>query len=161
MEKREKNGQEPRIIRNRDIPLLSRVLFTMQDVRILEERSDWLSDRMFSITQNLSGMPSAKGGTHGGFDAAIAAIDGLNEEHREQVLSYVRELKTAEKILNSIPSRTMRTFVTMLYVENMSAVAVQRELNMTRRGFENARDAVEQAQDMASVVWRERYYVKK
>lgn len=96
-----------------------------------------------------------------GFDAAFAAIDGINEEHREQIAAYTRELKAAEKIINSIPSRTMRTFVTMLYIENIPAVTVQRELNMTRRGFENARNAVEQAQDMASVVWRERYYVEK
>lgn len=152
--------QEPRIIKNRDIPLLSRVLCVMQDVCSLEKRCEWQRDRMFSITQNLSGMPGGKG-MPTGFDAAFAAIDGINEEHREQIAAYTRELKAAEKIINSIPSRTMRTFVTMLYIENIPAVTVQRELNMTRRGFENARNAVEQAQDMASVVWRERYYVEK
>lgn len=96
-----------------------------------------------------------------GFDAAFAAIDGINEEHCEQIAAYTRELKAAEKIINSIPSRTMRTFVTMLYVDQIPAATVQRELNMTRRGFENARNAIEQARDMESVVWRERYYVEK
>lgn len=156
----EQAAQKPRIIKNRDIPLLARVLYVMQDVCSLEKRCEWQRDRLFSITQNLTGMPSGKG-VPTGFDAAFAAIDGINEEHREQIAAYTRELKAAEKIINSIPSRTMRTFVTMLYVENMPAATVQRELNMTRRGFENARNAVEQAQDMASVVWRERYYVEK
>ena len=156
----EQAAQKPRIIKNRDIPLLARVLYVMQDVCSLEKRCEWQRDRLFSITQNLTGMPSGKG-VPTGFDAAFAAIDGINEEHREQIAAYTRELKAAEMIINSIPSRTMRTFVTMLYVENMPAATVQRELNMTRRGFENARNAVEQAQDMASVVWRERYYVEK
>lgn len=156
----EQAAQKPRIIKNRDIPLLARVLYVMQDVCSLEKRCEWQRERLFSITQNITGMPGGKG-VPSGFDTAFAAIDGINEEHREQIAAYTRELKEAEKIINSIPSRTMRTFVTMLYVENISAATVQRELNMTRRGFENARNAVEQAQDMASVVWRERYYVEK
>lgn len=156
----EQAAQKPRIIKNRDIPLLARVLYVMQDVCSLEKRREWQRERLFSITQNLTGMPNGKG-MPSGFDAAFAAIDGINEEHQEQIAAYTRELKAAEKIINSIPSRTMRTFVIMLYVENMPAATVQRELNMTRRGFENARNAIEQAQDMASVVWRERYYVEK
>lgn len=156
----EQAAQKPRIIKNRDIPLLARVLYVMQDVCSLEKRCEWQRDRMFSITQNLSGMPGGKG-MPTGFDAAFAAIDGINEEHCEQIAAYTRELKAAEKIINSIPSRTMRTFVTMLYVDQIPAATVQRELNMTRRGFENARNAIEQARDMESVVWRERYYVEK
>lgn len=156
----EQATQKPKIIKNRDIPLLARVLYIMQDVCSLERRCEWQCERLFHITQNLSGMPGGKG-MPTGFDTAFAAIDGINEEHREQIAAYMRELKAAEKIINSIPSRTMRTLVTMLYVENIPAATVQRELNMTRRGFENARNAIEQAENMASVVWRERYYVEK
>jgi hypothetical protein len=156
----EQAAQKPRIVKNRDITLLARVLYVMQDVYSLEKRCEWQRDRLFSITQHITGVPGGKG-VPSGFDTAFAAIDGINEEHREQIAAYTRELKSAEKIINSIPSRTMRSFVTMLYVDNMPAATVQRELNMTRRGFENARNAIEQAEDMASVVWRERFYVEK
>ena len=150
-------GHGSRMVKNRDIPLLSRVLYTMQDVRSLESRLEWQRDRMFSITQNLSGMPGRKGGKPHGFDAALAAIDELNEQQCERLRGYIRELKTAERIINGMPSRMMRTFVVMLYVENLPAAVVQRELNMTRRGFENARNAVEQAEDMERVKWSERF----
>ncbi len=152
--------QEPRIIRNKDIPLLARVLYIMQDVCSLEKRREWQKERMFNCTQRFNGMPNGKGVPRG-IDAALAAIDELNEEHKEQVLSYVRELKAAEKIINSISSRTMRTFVTMLYVDNLPPEQVRKELNLTEWGFRMARDSIEQAKDMESVVWREKYIIKK
>lgn len=156
----EQAAQKPRIIKNRDIPLLARVLYVMQDVCSLEKRCEWQRDRMFSITQNLSGMPRGKG-MPTSFDAAFAAIDGINEEHREQIAAYTRELKAAEKIINSIPSRTMRTFVVMMYVDGLPPEKVREELNLTEWGFRRARDSVEQAPDMQSVVWREKYIVEE
>lgn len=152
--------KEVRIIKNKDIPLLSRVLYVMQDIRSLENRCEWQSTRLFNVTQQITGMPRGGGG-NSGFDAVFAEMDELNEEHRERLKAYVRELKAAEKIINSIPSRTMRTFVVMMYVENQPDAVVQRELNMSRRGFENARNAVEIAESMASVAWRERYMIQK
>lgn len=157
---KEKTFQEPRIIKNRDIPLLARVLCVMQDICSLENRREWQRSRLFSITQRISDMPRS-GSLPSGFDAIYAAMDEINEEHREQIAAYMHELKAAEKIINGITSRTMRTFVTMLYVDNIPAATVQRELNMTRRGFENARNAIEQAHDMESVVWHERYYAEE
>lgn len=53
--------QEPRVIKNRDILLLSRVLCVMQDVCSLERRCEWQRDRMFNITQHITGMPGGKG----------------------------------------------------------------------------------------------------
>lgn len=151
---------EPRVIKNRDIPLLARVLCVMQDVCSLEKRCEWQRDRMFSITQHITGMPGGKG-MPSGFDAVFAAIDGINEEHREQISTYIHELKTAEKIINSIPSRTMRTFVVMMYVDNLPPEKVREELNLTEWGFRRARDSIEQAPDMASVVWREKYIIEE
>ena len=55
----------------------------------------------------------------------------------------------------------MRTFVVMLYVDDLPATVVRRELNMTEYGFARAREAIEQARDMESVVWRERYILEK
>lgn len=71
--------QEPRIIKNRDIPLLSRVLCVMQDVCSLEKRCEWQRDRLFSITQHIHGKPGRERCAIG-FDAAFAAIDGINED---------------------------------------------------------------------------------
>ena len=152
-------GYAPRAVRNRDIPLLTRVLGIMQDVCSLEKRIEWQNERMYSITAHLTGMPGGKG-TASGFDAVFAAVDGLQDEHREKVRTYVRELKRAEKIINSIESASMRTFVTMLYVDDLPAEFIRKELNMTRYGFERARAAVEEAESMRQVVWRERFIVE-
>jgi hypothetical protein len=159
MKDQRKGAQEPRVIRNRDVILLSRVLYIMQDVCSLEKRMIWQYERMFGTTARITGMPGGKG-KPSGFDAAFAAISGLNEDHKAQVQAYVRELKAAERIINSIPSRTMRTFVVMLYVDDLPPVTVRRELNMTEYGFNRARNAIERAKDMQSVVWRERYIME-
>lgn len=70
---------------------------------------------------------------------------------------YVCALKNAEQIINRIRWPGMRTFVVMLYVENLSPETVRRELNMTRYGMERARRAIEQAEDMQHATWDERF----
>jgi hypothetical protein len=158
-----RNEQEERqvtIIRNRDIPLLGRVVSVMQDIRVLEERASFERGRTQNITQHLSGMPRG-GGVSAGFEAAFAAIAGLEEEHRERVMDYARELREAERILNAIPNRNMRTFVMMMYVENLPPAKVILELNMTEWAFRLARTAVEQAKDMESVQWKEKYELQE
>ena len=152
-------AQKPRIIKNRDILLLSRVLYTMQEVNSLEKRRAWQKERIFSMTQNLSGMPSGKGLSKG-FDTAYAAIDGLAEEQRERLLAYTQELEAAEKIINGIQSRTLRTFVLLMYVDGLPPEKVREELHMTEWGFRKARDSVEKAPDMQSVAWQERYVLE-
>lgn len=147
---------EPRIIKNRDIPMLARVLCVMQDICSLEKRREWQRERMYNISQRMTGMPGGKG-MPSGLDSMLAAIDGIDEEHRERIASYTRELKAAERIINGIPSRTMRTFVVMMYVDGLPPEKVRKELNMTEWGFRRARDCIEQAVDMQSVVWREKY----
>lgn len=153
-------AQEPRTIKNRDIPLLSRVYGVMQDVCRLENRIAWQKDRAYNVTRRMTGMPSAHGGASG-IDATMAALDGLTEEYGEKVRQYMRELRAAERILNGIGSDDMRTFVVMLYVDDLPQATVRRELNMTEYGFARARRAVEQADSMADVIWRERYIMEK
>ena len=86
MKDQRKGAQEPRVIRNRDVILLSRVLYIMQDVCSLEKRMIWQYERMFGTTARITGMPGGKG-KPSGFDAAFAAISGLNEDHKAQVQS--------------------------------------------------------------------------
>ena len=70
---------------------------------------------------------------------------------------YLHELHAAERILNGIESRAMRAFVAMRYCMNMSDAEIRRDLNMSEYGIARAKKAVEEAENMASVVWRERY----
>lgn len=155
-----RDGQGTRIIRNRDILLMSRVFQIMQEVCRLEERIAWQKERAYNVTQRITGMPGGHGGA-GGLDAALAALDELTEQYSEQVQGYMRELRAAEEILNGIQSPSMRTFVTLLYVDNMPQAAVRRELNMTEYAFTRAREAVEQAESMADVEWREAYALRE
>ena len=101
-------------------------------------------------------MPSGKGPAKG-FDSVYAAMDSLNEDQREKLLAYTKELERAEKIINGIQSQTMRTFVLLMYVDGLSPDKVREELNMTEWGFRKARDCIEKAPDMGSVIWQERY----
>ena len=149
-----------RVVKNKDIPLLARVLGIMQDVVSIENRIEWQRERMYSITSHMNGMPGGKGAPTG-LDAALAVIDGLEVTYQEKVRSYMRELRNAEKILNAIPSESMRTFVTMMYVDDLPQEFVKKELNLSRRSFERARAAIENAESMAQVVWRERFIVEK
>ena len=145
-------------VNNADIPLLADVLCIMQDIYQIEKRREWQQDRMFNITRHLTGAPHGGGSTKG-FDDAIALLSELDEEHEQRCKDYVRQLKEAQRILNNIESRSMRTFVMMKYVMNSPDVEIKKELNMTRRGFERARSCIESAPCMAAVKWRERYII--
>lgn len=151
---------KPTVVRNGDIPLLAEILYTMQEVKLLEEQRDWQHDRLTHITQHLTGMPGGGGQVHG-YEDAFAKLSELDEEHESMCLSYSQELKEAQKILNGIKSRSMRVFVLMKYVFDVPDTEIRDELNMTRRGFDKARRAVEEAPDMAHVKWQEKYIVRK
>ena len=147
---------KPVVIRNRDIPLLADVFYIMQEICQIERRRDWQRDRMLNITQHLSGMPGG-GGVPKGLDEAFSLLSELDEEHEQRCKDYVRQLKAAQKILNSIECQSMRTFVVMKYVMNVPDSQIRQELNMTRTGFNRARRCIESAERMTAVVWRERY----
>lgn len=150
------NSTGPVVVHNRDIPLLADVLCIMQEVNALEQRRDWQRDRMESITQHLSGMPGG-GGLPKGLDDAFAMLSEIDEEHEQRCKDYVRQLRKAQKILNSIESRSMRVFVTMKYVLGMTDVDIRQELNISKWGFNRARRSIEDADCMANVKWQERY----
>lgn len=150
----------PRVIHNRDIPVLQEVLPCMQAVCQTEKLRDWQRDRMVHITQSLSGMPGGGGGPKG-LDAAFAALDELSREQEDACKAYVRQLRKAQGILNGIESGSMRSFVLMKYVMNLPDGKIRDGLNLTRRGFERARKAVQDAPSMEAVKWQERYIFEK
>ena len=151
---------QPVTIRNRDIPLLADVLSIMQDVRMTEEQREWQRDRLTNITPHLTGMPGG-GGIPKGMEEAFAVLSELEEDHVKKCVEYGRKLKRAQDILNGIENHAMRTFVMMKYVFESPDTEIRKELNMTRRGFDRARKCVEDAPDMASVRWQDKYIVAK
>ena len=151
-----KSQREPSVVRNRDIIPLSRVLYTMQDVSATEQKRMWAQDRLWNITQKITGMPGGHGEPKG-LDASFAAIGEIEEKYESECAEYTKELKEAEAILNAIPSRTMRTFVTMRYLLDMSRKEIMARLNLKRWRYEEMCETIEQAEDMAHVDWKERY----
>lgn len=144
-------------VNNADIPLLADVLCIMQDVCQIEQRREWQQERMHNITQHLTGTVHG-GGAKKGLDEAIALLSELDEEHEKLCIDYIRLLKEAQRILDGIESRSMRTFVMMKYVMHLPDKEIRKELNMTRWRFNMARNSVETAWCMADVKWKE-YYV--
>ena len=137
---------------NKDIPVLEAVISTMQEIRRLEERKQWVGDRLINVTQHLSW--TAGGGGKHDFGDGYADLQEVEAEIDAKLSEYRRTLAKGEAILNGIANPDMRTFVAMLYVEKFGKARVMKELNMTRRAFENARKAIENARDMAHAEWR-------
>lgn len=157
-------GQErktaPAAVRNRDIPKLTAVLYTMQDVQTTERRRMWMQDRLFSVTQRITGMP----GGHGeptGYEANFAAICEMEERYDAELTGYMEQLKEAERVLNGIENQKARTFVEMKYLMGFGRKAILNELNLKRWQYERMSEAVEQAGSMGDVVWEERYLVSE
>ncbi len=147
------------VVCNRDIPILQEVLPVMQLVDKTEELRGWQRGRAEKITANLTGLP--RGGDALGLDGVVAALDELDRKQAGECREYACRLRAAQRILNGIESLTMRAFVMMKYVMGLRDGEIRQQLNMTRRGFERARRSVEDAPDMASVKWRERYIVSE
>lgn len=160
MSRAENTDNRQTAVRNRDIPILCDIIPTMQLVCQTEKRVDWQHDRMLSISQHVSGMPGG-GGLPKGLEDAFAKLEEVGEEHENQLRQYLKELRRAERIINGIESRSMRSFVVMKYVMDAPDTEIRHELNMTEWGFNRARKAVEEARDMASVVWREKYILSE
>ena len=157
-EKKVTKGPKP--IRNKDILTLSHVLYAMQDVSITEQKRLWLQDRLWNMTQKLTGMPGGRGESNG-LDAPFAAIGEMEERYRAELPECLRELQEAEDILNAIPIREMRTFVTMKYVLDMTRKEIMSKLNMRRWQYDRLCESIEQSQDMAHVAWPERYILRQ
>lgn len=160
MPKRMENGKEIEV-NNADIIALQRVFYVMQDVCTTEERRQWEEDRLFAITQRLTRMGGGSGGVPGGIDAGLSAIEEAETKHMAKLMEYSRELERAEEILCSISNPNMRTFVILLYVHQLPGEEVRKRLNMTDYGYKRARKKIEQAQDMASAEWNDKYVLAK
>jgi hypothetical protein len=150
--------EKGRTIRNQDIITLSNVLYAMQDVSMTEQKRMWLQERLFSMSQRITGMPG--GGPKSGMEDKFAIIDELEEKYTKENEAFLRELHRAEEILNNIRNRKMRTFVMKLYVFGAGNVEMQKDFSMSRRKFDQIRKSIEQAPDMAHVKWAEPYMLK-
>lgn len=144
-------------VKNKDIIVLANVRYIMQEVEQAERRRAWQRERMTAISLNLNGMPVG-GGPPRGLDDAFAALSEIDEIYERKVKAYTRALKKAQRILDAIEYESMRAFVSMRYMEDMTSTEIREKLNMTRRGFDRARRAVEDAPRMSAVKWQERFY---
>ena len=139
-------------IRNADIEAISRVIYLMQDIKILEERRDWTRDRLHRLTRGLSGMPRGGGGPQG-MDDTFAKLSEMDDRHLAMMQRFTQELTHAEWRINTIPDPRMRTFVTMVYMLHAGKNQVMRELNLTEWDYRTAKEAVERAESMEKVPW--------
>ncbi len=148
--------EESRKVRNRDIPLLTKIFYILKEAESVERRGEWTYERLFNITRRMTGMPIG-GGNAPGMDGTLAGVEELNRIYGERLQECVHALKEAERILNGIESSTMRTFVQMYYIDDISKAEIMRELNMTEWRFNQAKRCIEQAKDMEHVDWKEPY----
>lgn len=147
------------VVKNRDIPVLANLKYIMVEIQYIEERRLWEYTRVTNITQHLSGMPHGSGNGQKTEDAIIRMMD-IEQEHAQKCQEYVSQIKAAKRIINSIQTQSMRTFVNMRYVMGISDVEIRRQIGMSKRGFYRARDAVETAPSMADVRWPEKYILQ-
>lgn len=143
-------------VKNRDIPKLARVLWAIQDVKATERKRMWMQDRLWNITQKITGMPGSGGGPKG-LEANFAEISEMEEKYDAECARFVREVQEAEAILLGIESPAMRTFCQLRYVMDMSRTDIMKELNLSRWKYNEICSRIEQAQDMAHVEWSDHY----
>ena len=150
---------EGRTIRNTDIMLLRHIFCILQEAESVERRGDWTYDRLFSITRRINGMPGG-GGNGPGMDGLLAEVEELNRIYGNRLHECLRELKEAERILNGIPSRTMRVFVQMYYIDEIEKKEILRELKITEWKFHRIRRIIEGTENMKKVPWKEKIFTE-
>ena len=154
--RRGRPAKSPVKVKNKDVLLLARVLYTMQDVSSMEHLRLWQQDRLWNITQKITGMPGGHGESSG-LEKHFSEIAEMEEQYTEACAEYVRELKRAEEILNSIESRTMRSFVLARYVLGMQNSKIMAQLSIRNDRFDYLCRLIENAPDMekAATAWKE------
>ena len=148
--------EESRKVNNQDILLLTRIFYILKEAESVERRGEWTYDRLYNITRRMTGMPIG-GGNAPGMDGTLAEVEELNRIYGDRLQECVKALRDAERILNGIESQTMRTFVQMYYIDDISKAEIMRELNMTEWKFNQARKKIEEAESMKTVAWKEKY----
>ena len=142
------------MIKNRELALLTNVLYIMQDVSMTEQKRLWMQDRLYHMTQRLTGMPSGHGQDNG-LDAQFAAISELEENYGQECRECIDELKAAEAALKAIKSRKARTFAALKYIMDIPNREIMVRLNLSRKKYEKMRASIEEAEDMAHVTWED------
>lgn len=151
---------QAKAVKNKDILLLQEVSAVQAEIASIEKRREWENGRLYKITQNISATPSYGNGAMG-MDDAFAQLEDVVIRHGMQIKQYKRMIVKAENILNRISSQQMRTMVRRLYLDGASGATVRAELGMSRWTFENAREAIENAESMDAVKWHDRYVEDK
>ena len=152
--------RKPIATQNADIPPLSHALLAMQHISAIERKRLLLQDRLWNMSQKLTGIPGRRG-TQQGLDAQFAMIDDLERKYRDELDEAVSELGRAEAILDSIPDENMRRFVNLKYVMDTSRKEIMKSLNMKRWLYDRLIATIEHAPDMKHVKWPEKYILQE
>ena len=139
-------------IRNKDVLEIQAIPQLMLEIVSLERRIEWERARMKNTTQRFSALPRG-GGVNRAMETAEAEIDDAERQHSALKKQYTARIKKAEAVLAAIENSRMRTLVRLLYLDGISPSAVQGVMQFGRYAFENARAAIEEADDMKSVKW--------
>ena len=139
-------------IRNKDILEIQAIPQLMLEIVSLERRIEWERARMKNTTQRFNALPRG-GGVNRAMETAEAEIDDAERQHSALKKQYAARIKKAEAVLAGIENSRMRTLVRLLYLDGISPSAVQGVMQFGRYAFENARAAIEEADDMKSVKW--------
>lgn len=144
-------------VRNSDIPLLADLTRIKEEIVQTEKDIEWARERMRHIRSPTNNGSGGGRGVPRGLDEGFAAIADLEDEYNRKLKTYKRLQKRTDRIIDDIESRSMRTFVRMKYVSFDPDKTIMKSLNMSRRGLDRAKKAVEKASCMKAVKWQERY----
>lgn len=154
-------GQEKRearvyTIRNVDALALTQVRIMKQELKITELKRAELRALHRRAVRACEGDVSAAD--------AISDVDAVHKKLAENEALYARRIEAcakairdAEETLARIENPGMRLFVTLLYERGETHKYVMAKLGLSRRSFEKLRKTVEDAPDMASVVWADKW----
>lgn len=145
----------PKEVKNRDIIILSRATDQLAELDIIKEKRDMLNERRYSMSQAITGLPG--GHQKKGLDDLLSRVDELERELVEKQAELFGCILDAERILKGIQNHSMYAFVSLKYYYQDADAAIQRRLNIPRSQFERMCEVVENAPNMAAVVWPEKY----
>lgn len=146
------------VVNNRDIPKIEKVLCIMREMKEIEKRIDEIYERMTNTTQHLSPLPRS-GQPPAGMEIAFGKIDEWQEKSRNRMNEYMDVLEEAEEILNGIGNYKMRLMVMLKYMQNAPNREIKEALGMSEWEFRKAKECIENARDMKSIRWKDKYIV--
>ena len=146
-------------VSNRDIITLTRVRAMKQEIKITEQKRAELLG-IYRRALRASEGPVRARRDEVDLEAVRAELAAQDAEYLRILADNAQAIRDANDILRGIEYDDMRVFVALLYESGETHKNIWARLNMSRRVFEKLRKLVEEAPDMASVPWPEKWLLK-